>query len=230
MVHVPATPYKAVSKIILRAKEYSSVLGHIPGGWPSPGSARQSRGGRSGRDAARSPAPRARSRSHPPGRRLNTKSQSQLSIRMPCRILTDSIVTTTMDGHAQVGSLRIPPIRLQDGLEDLDIGRVEDGVGGVPQRRPLGADGRVEVALEAARVVLERVAHARRAEVDGVVDERAAGDAAAAAAGLGAEADRGVVLRNGGAVAAQRGRGAVEERRLLDAAGVEAPFPVRVTA
>lgn len=123
---------------------------------------------------------------------------------------------------ARVGPAEVP---LQVGLEEGDVGALGDGLGRVPEGGPLRADLRVEVALEAPRVVRQGVAGRVGAEVHRVVYKGALGHAPAPAAarehGVAAAATAGNLF----AVGSHGGFGAVEYGRVFDAGGgVEAPL------
>ena len=134
---------------------------------------------------------------------------------------------TPVKSHSHSLRLGIPTVALHNRLEDLDVGTVDDGVGGVAQRHPPLTDASVEVPLHAARVVLERVGRPHGADVDREVGERTRLDAAATRSGPASEPDGTPVRSDGLAVAAQGGLRAVEEGRLLDVVAVQPPFPVR---
>lgn len=134
-------------------------------------------------------------------------------------------MSAAVDGEPPLAGLGPAEVALEVGLEEGDVGALEDGLGGVLEGGPLRADLRVEVALEAPRVVGERVVRRVGAEVDRVVGKRPVRDASAA----GAAGEEGVAGAGGGvvylgAVRAHRRLGAVEERGVLYAAGVETPL------
>lgn len=155
---------------------------------------------------------------------------------------------THREVNAAVDSqLRVEGVALHEPLERPDVL-------GLPQERehaarvgeaPVGVIGKT--SLHAARVVLVRVARviaapvdsrqAARAQVDGIVDKRPRGDAAAAAAGgevhgrvalVGVDDDVVVLgVVHGGAVAAHGGRAAVKDGRVGEALlGGSGPVPV----
>ena len=76
-------------------------------------------------------------------------------------------------------------VRLKDSLERLHVlAAVEEGIGGIAEGCPALAEPVVKVALEALRVVLERVRRGERPHVDGKITEGPGlADAAAPRAG-----------------------------------------------
>jgi len=119
-----------------------------------------------------------------------------------------------MYGDAHTSCCRPAPITLHNRLEDGDVGAVEDRVGRVAERRPAVAHVRVQVTLDAAGVVLERIRRADGAHVDREVGERARGQAAAPSAGFGTPNRRAVAL-NKLAVPSERVLAAVKHGRFV---------------
>lgn len=146
-------------------------------------------------------------------------------------------MTAPVNRHRPFPRGGVAEVALDIRLEALDVRALEDGLGGVLDGRVRRGHHGVEVALQASRVRREGILRRVRAEVDGEVLERASRDAAASraaarkpTAGKTAAWEPASRVVHLGAVGAHRRRGAVEERRLLDAAGVETPFPVRKCA
>lgn len=127
-----------------------------------------------------------------------------------------------MDSKPPLPCLGPAEVALEVGLEEGDVGGLEDGLGGVLEGGPLRADGRVEVALEAPRVVRQRVVRRVGPEVDRVVDEGPVRHAAPARTAREEVVGRPVQLRP---VRAHGCRRAVEERRVFHAGfRVESPL------
>lgn len=138
-------------------------------------------------------------------------------VEVAAGIAADDIVATGVDADAGLDSLGIAAVCLDDGLEDLDRLAVEDGVGRVAEGGSLAADVRVEVPLDAPRVVGERVQRADGPDVDGEVCEWLARlETSTAGAGLEPTELRSVVghVR---AVPAERILRSVKEGRLVGA-------------
>lgn len=87
-----------------------------------------------------------------------------------------------MHAKAQVGRLFVPIVSLDNSLEELDIGAVEDGRGRIAQRRPVRADVRIQIPDQASRIVSRWIRVYETAHVDRVVDKRPAMDATATGA------------------------------------------------
>ena len=142
----------------------------------------------------------------------------------------------------------VPQIALDGRAEDLNVGRRQDQVGRVAERVLRRQHGRVEVALEAARVLGGRVGGGRvgrravvgqgdGAQVDLLPAKGSLGHAPGAAAGgkvrvaaVGPDGHRQTLVGNELAVAAERGVGAVEDGGLGDVLDVHSPFPVGESA
>jgi hypothetical protein len=56
------------------------------------------------------------------------------------RVAADGVVSTTMHGHADAGSLWPPTITLHEGLEEGNVFAVEDRLSGVAECRPAVAN------------------------------------------------------------------------------------------
>lgn len=157
------------------------------------------------------------------------------------RIATNGEVTATVYAH-EVG--RATWVAAHLGRELKDVGRAEDELRRVAERRPLLGDARVQVAPEAAGVVelglgVEgdvRGAVLRehdRAEVERQVGKGARLDAATTRAGREHDRDgRGGQLhdqagmRDGLAITAERRVGSIEDGRVAGRLYIEAPLPV----
>jgi hypothetical protein len=102
-------------------------------------------------------------------------------VKVAARVATDRVVAAAVYSNADARRLTPPTISLHYSLEDLDILAIEDGHGGVAQRRPLVADVVVEVTLYASRIVAQRSTASIWAKIDRIVGERRALLEAAAA-------------------------------------------------
>jgi hypothetical protein len=130
-------------------------------------------------------------------------------IKVATRVSSNGIVAPSMDAHPHpgCGGAR-PAVPLNDGLEGVDVLRLEDGIRGCLKAGVALAELGAELSLDTPGVVLQRVRGPDGADVDGHVGEGPGREAAAAATADG-------------------GFGTVENRRLFDArVAIQAPLPV----
>lgn len=77
-------------------------------------------------------------------------------------------MTTTVNGESPLAGLGPAEITLQVGLEQGDVGALEDRLSGVLERSPLGTDLGVQISLQTPRVIRYRIFSGVRPEVDRV--------------------------------------------------------------
>jgi hypothetical protein len=142
-------------------------------------------------------------------------------------VTRDGEMPSSVHTDAYVHCFWYATITLDDGLEDFNVCTAEDRIRRVTKGCPLDADIGIEISLDTARVVLQRVGRPDWAEIDREVCEWCSLlQTASARAGL-CTTDGSTMAGDVFTVTTERCLTSIEHWGFVDISAIQSPFPVR---